>query len=294
MASPAGVDPFSAAGIGIGLFTGVVGVIGGDLFNSAIGAAKITDVKSWIANAVADLENYITDATLQHDLENMRETLSNIQEILGEYASLSPASQHLAVNMNAVVDADNEAPGLVDTALLHPQAIFVATAALGYQLLIRSARYQYDQDAGHIDQLHDKFDGWLTQLCTTRDSISKSLDPASHVAIKCYEFTSPTTGTKSAICSLWVDGIVREGSTCSVPVTTNYSAAETEAQWQVTEGTFEISQSFLDAQNEFLYEVNLSLASAIAAYTAMCKKVGVTYSQPSGVVLPSQPIVLEI
>jgi hypothetical protein len=206
-------------------------------------------------------------------MDQMSADLEGISADMTQFASLSWIDQHLEANISAVVKDDGTALPLVQLALDNDPACFIATAALGYLLVIRQARFNHDGSAGHITSLKTYFDAFLLALCQMRDRIAQPLGPETHVRLTCWPEAFSST---VEICDVWVDNNVVWNE--KLPKN-NTEAAQAAYNQQC--------QVFTDRKTAFLTAMNQSLSSAIKAYRAMCAKIGQVYNPPSGVNPPS-------
>lgn len=267
---------FSAASVGDGLLTAAISYAGGAVLTSALGVPTLRDVHTWIAEAVAQIETFIAVKLEQQIMDQMTANLEGVSASMADYAGLSWIDQHLEANIGEVVSCDETALPLVQLAIDNDPACFVATAALGYLLLARQARFNYDKGTSHITSLKPYFDAFLLALCQMRDRIAQPLGPETHVKLQCWNEDIPFGGPNNVLCVVMVDDKI---------VASRIGPAAMKAEVSASLQTVynQQCQVFTDRKNAFLTAMNQSLTSAIEAYRTMCAKIGHVYNPPNGV-----------
>src|SRR5262249_21944201 len=108
------------------LIEGAISYVGGAALKSAIGGATISDVHTWIREAVAELEQFITSKLDQLVMEKMEAELEQTKQNIREYASLP--SGKLRINRYLIENADTHSWELVSLSLNYRQAYAVSLA----------------------------------------------------------------------------------------------------------------------------------------------------------------------
>jgi hypothetical protein len=267
-----------AAFVGLALLQGAISYVGGQLLSSALGDPKISDVRAWIQNAVAELEAFVS-AELRRQLdervmEQMRADLQGITTDIYQYASLRPSSRQR--NKYLLETSDTETARLVPLSLNYDQALFITTTAMAYRLFTLYSLYQLDRDPGHIKSARPIMDEYVKQTSIIRDRIGKQMSPATHFTINC----SIVGETKYTCIGL------RDGQ----PITPPYNAPAkingrdsfvvmTEA---IKRRLAPLTDPMQKQTDEFLKSANSSIQLAIDCYGKMCRRVGDRYSPPPG------------
>jgi hypothetical protein len=245
---------------------------------SALGDPRISDVRAWIQNAVAELEAFVS-AELKRQLdektmEQMRAELQGITTDIYQYASLEPANRER--NKYLLETCDTQSASLVPLSLNYDQALFVTTTAMAYRLFTLFALYELDKDKGHIVSARPMMDEFVKQASIIRDRVGKQMSPTTHFTINC-----TIVGESKYTCIGLRDG---------APVTPPYTAPPkingrdsfdvmTEA---IKARLAPLTNPMQKQTDDFLKSANTSIKLATDCYDRMCRRVGDSYSPPAG------------
>src|SRR5215469_14686348 len=83
----------AAAWVGQKLLEGALQYEGGQIMSRALGDPVLSDVRSWIAAAVAEIKAFIQAALTQVVINDMQAELDAVNTAIYEYASLKPQNQ---------------------------------------------------------------------------------------------------------------------------------------------------------------------------------------------------------
>mgnify|MGYP003381741482 CR=1 FL=1 len=167
------------------LVQGAIAYVGGQLMGSALGGATIIDVRTWIREAVAELEGFIAAKLDEKTIEEMTDDLGSVRKSLREYSALSKGNQ--PKNRFLIEDVDIATGRLTSTARRYDQAFLIFVAGIGYRFFSLFALYKLDRDAGHITHAKEEVDDFLVKLNDMYGRLHAKLDPSLRVRVDCYE-----------------------------------------------------------------------------------------------------------
>ncbi|MES5482101.1 hypothetical protein QMZ05_05030 [Bradyrhizobium sp. INPA03-11B] len=265
-----------AAFVGMALLQGAISYVGGQMMSNALGDPTITDVKTWIENAVAEIEAFVS-AELRRQLdekvlEQMRANLQGIVTDIYQYASLDPSNRKQ--NRYLLETCDTTTAALVPLSLNYDQALFVTTTAMAYRLFNLYALYELDNDPGHIRSARPMMDDFVVRSAAIRNRVEMQMSPATHFKINC-----SIKGETDYTCIGLQDG---------QPITPPYHAPPTingKDSFQVMRDSIKqrmapLTDPMQRRHDDFLTSANNSIQLAIECFDKMCRKIGDTYSPP--------------
>ncbi|BBZ91326.1 hypothetical protein BRDID11004_75460 [Bradyrhizobium diazoefficiens] len=268
----------AAAFVGLALLQGAISYVGGRLLASALGDPVISDAQSWLKNAIAELEAFVS-AELRRQLdervmEQMRADLQGINTNLYQYSSLR-ASNRLR-NKYLLETCDTTTASLVPLSLNYDQALFVTTTAMAYRLFTLYALYELDHDRGHIRSARPTMDDFVRRVSAIRDKVGHQMSPDAHFKINC-TIVGETTYTCIG---------VRDGAPITplyrAPPTINGRDAFEVMRESIKRRIAPLTEPMQKQADEFLKSANTSIQLAIDGYDKMCRRIGETYSLPAG------------
>ena len=252
--------------VGLALLRGAISYVGGQLMASALGGARITDVRTWIAEAVAELEAFVS-AELRRQLtelvlNQMRADLEGVIQNVTEYSRLQPAN--LASNRFLLESCDTRTASLVPLSLNYDQALFISFSAMAYRFFTLFGLYDLDHDQGHIDFARPSVDDFITKTLAAQNRIEKTLNPGTRL----------------------VKHIVDRP-----PRSSSYITLDGNIVWQHNGDDFDNIQVnaaygrlFAPVQQqyvEFIDKTNAAIILTATCYDDMCRKIGKTYPIPN-------------
>lgn len=235
----------------------------------ALGDPVLSDVKSWIAAAVAEIEAFVS-AELRRQLDalviqNMQAELQAVNTSLYQYASLLPKNQR--INRYLLEVSDTATAKLIPLSLNFDQALYITTAAMGFRLFVVLGLYNLDHDEGHIKSARDGMNEFVTKTVAIRKRIASAMDPTGRVTTRCNVFNGPK------VCEALVDGNVEQ----TAPLT----ASDVQAQRQKLADI--VTARYLERRDAFITTANQSIAKATVCYDKICKLIGTSYDPPADV-----------
>jgi uncharacterized membrane protein YgcG len=295
----------AAAWVGLALLYGAISYVGGRLMQSALGGAVLGDVKTWIEEAVAELEAFVS-AELRKQLTDMvvnqmQADLEGIVQNITEYASLKPQNQ--LANKFLLEYCDTKTAELVPLSLDYDQAISVTTAAMAYRLFALYGLYELDHDQGHISSAKLMMNDFVTKTLAIRDRIAAAMAPETRLVIRIDPGFSGGGGGGGGGgdeggeggggggpgAPIWYGNILLDGKPVWRPQTeyTSEQDAMNAAKAVWTNLAVPVRQQ----QQDFLSQVNSAVKYAAICYNDMCKKIGSGYPIPPSVAAaPELPI----
>jgi hypothetical protein len=166
------------------LVQGAIAYVGGQLMASALGGATITDVRTWIREAVAELEGFISAKLDEKTIEDMTADLDGVRKSLREYSALSKGKQR--ENRFLIENADISTGRLTSLALKYDQAFLILVTGMAYRFFALFALYKLDKDAGHITQAKDEVDDFLLKMNDMYGRLHAKLAPSLRIRVDCY------------------------------------------------------------------------------------------------------------
>jgi hypothetical protein len=163
------------------LLKGAIEYVGGRVMSSAFGDATITDVRTWIREAVAELEAFISEQLTELVMNEITSDLDGVIKNLREYASLKQEDQ--SSNKSLLEYSDEKTASLVSLSSKYDRAFFVCAAVMGYRLFCLYALYKLDNDQGHITTAKPEMDEFLASAQAGRDRIANGMAPETHLII---------------------------------------------------------------------------------------------------------------
>lgn len=270
----------AAAWVGMKLLEGALNYAGGKLLAAALGDPTISDVRTWIQSAVAELEIFVSvELKRQLDGKSMEEMRADLQGVitnLHEYASLKPENRE--ANRFLIENSNTATARLVPLSLNYDQAFFVTTAAVAYRLFALYALYQLDGDSGHITSARPLMDDFVKHAIVVRDRIFIAMSPETHFRINC-----GVIGEDKFYCSATRDGQLIVPLMTAPPQICRRGVCRDSDE--VMRETIErklapLTQPMQAQAEQFQLLANSSIKLAIDAYTAMSGQVGQEYSPP--------------
>lgn len=169
------------------LVYGAISYIGGKLLQSALGGAVLSDTKTWMQEAVAELKAFVSAELRrqfdERDIQQMSDDLRGVIENLHEYAQIE--RKKLPTNRFLIENADIITARLVRHLLDYPQAMTLAFSAMAYRFYVLNALFESDHAAGHITSAKELVDEFLTKSSKNREFIVSKLDPGHRIRLDC-------------------------------------------------------------------------------------------------------------
>jgi hypothetical protein len=260
-----GQEPVTAAAasvLGSALLKGAISYVGGELMASALGGAKINDVKTWIAEAVAELEAFVS-AEIRRQLTalvitKMQADLEGIVHNIHEYAGLTPDQQK--TNRFLVEHCVLKTSSLIPLSQNYDQALFVSIVGMAYRLFALYGLYMLDQAAWHIISEESNVDNFISEAEGARDRIGDQLRPELRLKIEYVEFSTV---------------IIKDGKVAwkSHPTIVNDETTKRETQKEWDDLTLQLRQY----RESFISAVDRAIEMTTECYGDMCRKVGSSY-----------------
>ncbi len=265
-----------ASFVALALAQGAISYVGGRLMGDILGDPKIGDIKTWIANAIRELEGYFR-AELQRQLEQqvIDEITADAQGIstnLYEYALLSEKSRRS--NRFLIEYTDLTTAHLIPLAMKHEPVTFITMSAMSYRLMSIYSLYLLDKDAGHILSNKPMMDDYVISIVSFRNYADKILSPDTRVGGYACDYIGGKgeEGTGGyARCSIFLDDKIQ-----GTYLGATFDAAEKKASIPYAALSAEIKRQ----QREFIDKINKPLLLTIEGYDLMCRKVGSKYVPP--------------
>jgi hypothetical protein len=274
--------PVAAAGwVGTYLLEGALEYEGGQIMAGALGEPVLSDVRSWIANAVAELDSFIEaalKATLtQLVVANMQAELDAVNTAIYEYANLESKNQE--ENRYLLQTCDSATAILVPLSLSYDQ-IYITTAAMGFKLFTVLALYNLDRDKSHITSAIPMMDSFVSKSVSVRDSISARMDPSLHLRVSNCNFALESTGAAPTPLDLWAPA-EEVAATKKCQLFDDGQSVAMPRGFQVQAEYNRRKDVYLKLKADFLSLTGNSINKAIECYQGMCKRVGETYTPPA-------------
>lgn len=277
-----------AGTVALWLAQGAFEYVGGKIMANALGDAQISDVRTWIREAVAELEAFVSvELKRQLDakvIEYMQDCLQGIKDNLYNYSSITDNNGQKE-RKYYLIYCDTTTAQLVHTALHYDQAIFIATATMAYRFFTLYALYNLDSEPGPItnDNTRTGVNEFITQVGAMRDRIAVQMSPDRRLSLQLIGPPSFGFGNyRVAIDGILVGGIFRYRN--------NGSDADNARWFPVAHARLlEIRANLQKQKDEFLNTANSAIRLIINTYDLMCKEVGSTYSVPSSISLEGVP-----
>jgi hypothetical protein len=260
----------TAALVGFWLLQGAISYVGGQLMASALGGARISDVQTWIAEAVAELEAFVS-AELRRQLtelilNQMRADLDGIIQNLTEYSRLRKRDQ--ATNRFLLESSDTKTASLVPLSLDYDQALFISFSAVAYRFFALFGLYERDRDPGHITFARPSVDNFINKAMAARDRIEKALNPGTRL-VKHLQF---------------YPGDPDYPATEPGPSTDNYITLDGKVVWhdntqdldnrQVNAAYAKLYPPLEQQCKAFIGNTNANIKLTASCYSDMCVKIG--------------------
>jgi hypothetical protein len=289
-------EPITLAGaagfVAAALLAGAISYVGGQVMARALGAATIDDVKTWIQEAVREIEAYIS-AKVQEELDDqvlqqMSATLSGIRSDLTQYAALN--RDHQKQNRYLLDDCDLRTASLIPLALHYDPALYIALTAMAYRLFCLQGHYLFDKDPGHITSARSDIDNFLVNVKANSTRIQNRMDPTAHVTISCVSETetcgppptdengapsgSPDCSPVPAYCFISVDGTTKS----------RFPNEDSPTNPAVQAGYNELAKPFRDQQAAFVSAVQQNVSMIVKCYDKMMRQIGQRYAPAESIV----------
>ena len=282
-----------AAWVAEELLKGAINYVGGQLMARALGGAVLTDVRTWIREAVAELEAFFVAKLDEKVLERIRAELEGTIENLNEYSHLQP--RNLSKNRFLIEHADILTASLVPLTLNYNQAVFIAYSAMAYRFVALTALYKLDQDKGHILSAKKMVDNFIIKSNSITETITERLDPKRRLTVSCGKgegnWERPPPGGEGYdpgpsiyyYCDVFLDGRAVGDSFID---DMNQNVARSQARNFLNR----ISPPVVKQWEDYKATSARALSLTVACYTQMCRKVGTDYVSP--IEVPTMPIVV--
>jgi hypothetical protein len=242
----------------------------GQIAENAFGQPKITDVRTWITEAVAEIEKYLAGVIAQTEIDQMIAEADGFGQNLSEYALLAP--QHRAQNVYLIQDADLHTTKLLDLSIKYDQTFTVFLTAMSYRLIARQALFNLDNDKAHIISIKDQVDNFFNSAIAVFKKIQFRLAPGERIGACCiHEYIAPWWSCRPA-----VDANVIEGDDY---IRSNYQEMEA-ANPVTTIAHNKFYTSFNQVFQKFQTDSITAMSSIAQAYASMSGSVGATYAPP--------------
>ncbi len=263
------------------LIKGAISYAGGLALKSAIGGATITDVRTWIREAVVELEEFIADKLDQMVMQQMAADLDQTKENIGEYASLP--SGKLRINRYLIQDADTHTSALVALSLNYKQAYSVSMAAMAYWCFARQALYLDDKAAGHITSMKDSIDDFMIRGSATYRFLLDQRSPDRRLRVACeVEGDLPPQGDipgEPGWWECWVELDGHEVGGCDAR--DDHDEARAARQSRACSDA-KIRPAVQAQYDKFKSDALMPLQLIATCYARMCKEIGGQYTPPPG------------
>jgi hypothetical protein len=165
------------------LLEGAFQYVGGALMSSALGGATITDVHTWIREAVVELEAFVAAKLDQLVLQQLAGDMDQAKANIQEYASLKPRER--SKNRYLIEFADTHARSLISISLNYRQSFFVSLAAMAYWSFARYALYADDHATAHIRTMKGDVDEFLIKASETFQYLLDRQSPDYRIKVVC-------------------------------------------------------------------------------------------------------------
>ncbi len=271
-----GWEEAAAVFVGTALLQGAIAHVGGMLMTSALGEATITDVRTWIAEAVVELEAFFSAKIDQNTIEMLVSNVSGIQTNLHTYASLELKSR--PANRYLIDTADVLTASSIDRLYNYPQAQEIWYTAIAYRYFEVWAHYLLDKDNGHIKAEKSFVDKFLTQALNSYNDTLKRLNPDNRIEISCaiqvvpphIGVFPPDGGGSYSYCNVLLDGNVLDTFD-----------DDNDARPQANAFATTVRASIQPLYDNYRNKGSQLLQSTAACYQLMCKNAGVgNYNPP--------------
>lgn len=242
---------------------------------SILGDPSIGDIRSWIGNAVQELEGYFR-AELQQQLDKtavdaIEAGTQGVGANLHEYAMLAPGNQEQ--NRYLIEYCDTKTAELIFLAKLHEPALFISLTIMSYRLMTLMSLYLLDRDTGHILSHRAMMDDFVTRVVTYRNYAGSQL--SSDVRVGGY--ACDTVGGEEGMPHSYARCLIRlDGKIVGTYLAPTVDQAQAKAGPRYDALVAEVRAK----QSEFLDKINSPLRTMVTAYDHMCRKAGQTYVPP--------------
>lgn len=235
---------------------------------NALGSAKIVDVRTWIMEAVAQIQAFVHEELRKQlsklVIDQMEAELQACISHANQYAALSRVNQ--AKNRALLEHINNTTASAIPRVRQFDQATPVLAGLMAYRLIARNGLYELDKDPGHITGMRSDMDAYILAM----DEISKRVLPKLAVSARlvfdgCRSLPRSEGSKNQAACRYIIDGKTEEPYTNPPRYTNAMIRAEYEKMLQ--------TQYDLFAAQTTSYK-----SYAENAFNKMCKKVGQSYA----------------
>lgn len=257
----------AAALVAVKLLEGALQYAGGQILAHALGAATITDVRTWIVAAVAQIQAFVSEELRkqlsQLVLDEMAADLQGVVSHINQYAALLPENQ---VKNRAILESvNNTTAAAIPRTSKYDQASPIIAGLMAYRLIARNGLYQLDKDPGHIRGMRADMDEYVRVMKGIRERILPPLAPAARLKGLGCRGLPPGEGTKNqAECRYTIDG---------APISTITNPPKyTQKMFEA-----ELAATLQRQRDVFAAQLESYLGEATSAYDAMCRTVGDTY-----------------
>jgi hypothetical protein len=280
-ADPVGFNT-AAVFAGLELLRGVIEYVSGQTLASAMSGVAIIDARTWIREAVSELEALISAQLSETAMNSLSADLDAVTKNLQQYANSKV--QNDSTNRALLDNSDKTTASLVASSLKNDQAIYVGVAAMAYRLFTLYALYQLDADAGHIASARLEMDEFVKKIAEMRDRIRAEMAPEKHLAM--------VAPGRAIGCWVMKDGQqvgpIYHPPNCLV---------------RLKSEVFDVQAAILrKAEFDFIDQTNGAIVLAATCYDKMCQKVGVAaypipdltfvpFSIPSSLLMPGAFII---
>ena len=254
--------------VGLALLQGAISYVGGRVMASAMGGPTITDVKTWIAEAVAELEAFVS-AELKQQLNDlvmkqMQADLEGIIQNIREYSELSDSNK--STNRFLIEYCDTKTGELVALSSIYPQALFISFTAMAYRLFSLFALYELDRDAGHIKSARPMVDQFIDKTINTSGEIARALEPSRRLG---HYFQTTVFGS--------VIGTIRLDNNQVWLGSSNVYTGEGGVEEALNNAYTKLKNSVEDHHQRFIEGSNAAIKLTSVCFDQMCERIGETY-----------------
>lgn len=266
------LEPITAGWVGMKLLEGAIAWVGGQLLSSALGAATITDIRGWIAAAVAEIEAFVSEELrrqlTQLVLDEMRADLQGVIQLMNQYASLEPSSR--VANRTLLEDVNTITATRIPRVSKYDQALPILATFMAYRLIGRMELFVLDKDPGHVRSMRAEIDAFVVRVKEIRATVGPKLEVSARLKSLGCKPLPRSEGTRSqAGCEYEIDGQRLLDYTDPPRRTSNMIDAEVRGSLQKQHDTF-------------VADANGYLSLCTTCYDAMCRKIGDTYPIEGG------------
>jgi hypothetical protein len=274
------VEPFTATWLAAAVLEAGLKWATGTALDAAMGGFTLNDVHTWIRQAVAEIEAFVSAKLDEKVLEQIRSHVEAMRDLMNQYASLKPKKRFAGKFLLKHVDTTSAE--LLHLTFNYPQAMAIGFVALGYRMLAVTSLYKLERDAGFIVGDKQLIDDCIINYNKMYEGFRKGLSPESRIGRRCWEDDPPghpgdNGGPEvgSYNCSVALDG-VEVGSW-----DTSYINQEESVRRRADDYIQnKLKPPVLENLHKFEAATLACFHKTIDTYTTMCKLAKITYKSP--------------